>query len=173
MNRYEFRQDDAFLVETMRHHLGASSRRGWQRAVKIVCAAGLVALLVFLVVAAFAKPLVLVIASIPLVFLALLAAGPRFDYWLACRRFRRSPFYQSNVVIDVEASGVSMKSDKASSELKWLAFDRVTTFEDGFLVASGPSVSYWWPNSALRAGTIEDVARLLKTHVHRDRSPAA
>lgn len=26
-------------------------------------------------------------------FLALLAVGPQFDFWLARRRFRRSPFY--------------------------------------------------------------------------------
>ena len=173
MNDYRFLFDDAYLIDSMERYRQAAGGRLWRGALKSVCFIGLTGLLVFTVVAAFETPGVLLVGLIPLTFLVLLAMGPRFDYWLAKRRFKSSASYGAEISVSLAEEGVSFVTEVGRSELKWAAFARAVAFTDGFLVFTSPRFAYWLANRSLAHGALGDVSRLLQSHVRLERRDVA
>ena len=173
MNEYRFLFDDAYLIESMQRYRQASGGRIWRGAVKSVCFLGLLGILVFTVVSAFETPGVLLVGLIPLTFLVLLAMGPRFDYWVARRRFKASPSYGAEMSVSLAEAGVSFATKVGHSELNWVAFARAVAFPDGFLLFTSPRFAYWLANRALARGALGDVSRLFQSHVRLERKDVA
>jgi len=160
MAEYSFRFTEQHLVATASRLRQQARSRFWQSPIKFLCFLGLGLLFVFCAYHFIVMPSVVFG-----VFLVLLAAGPRFDYWLMKRRFRRSPYYDNEYRISVTPSGYLASSTQSRVELAWSAFTKAQRFPDGFLVLTGPQVCYWWPDSSLVTGSISEVESLLKQNV--------
>ena len=73
----------------------------------------------------------------------------RVDYWRARRAFRKSPFRDEEVAVELSEAGYHTLSPKHEMTLQWSAFTRVSHFRDGFLLFEGPAVFRWLPLSSL------------------------
>ena len=168
-NEYRIRIDEHHVGDALQHRREVQRGRVWWLAIKAVCALGLAAILLAVVVAA-AQPgsnpaMGLLVALVPVAFLLLLAFGPRIDHGLMKRRLKRSPLYGVELVIQVAEPGVSLTTPNSRSELAWAAFTKAHCLSEGILVFMGPSQFEWWPNAALVAGHRDDVERLVRGHV--------
>ena len=91
----------------------------------------------------------------------LLLMGPRFDYWLFCRRFRKSPFYNLEVEITLTGEGVRITTSLSDSTMTWHGLTSFRRTPKGFVLYAGKLESIWLPDHSLREGTVEDVNGLL------------
>jgi YcxB-like protein len=135
-------------------------KRWWLYPVKLICFVGLLALLG---VSIYGKAIIpsMTFAT----FLVLLALGPRINIWLMLRRLRRSPFYNSDVLMTVTPDGYISQSEGSRSELTWRAFTKIRRLRDGFLVFMGVDNCYWWPDSAISTGSVPEVESTLRAAV--------
>jgi len=141
---YEFRFSEDFLIETWRRYRRHKRHRtfGVIRLVTVVIA-GLFGVL-FIVLGLWWLAL----------FFALLIVGAyqghRIDEWLTRRRFRKSPYHDDPVRIEISDDGFWIRGSKGEARLQWAAFTRTVRFPDGWLCLQGPGVANWLPDSALR-----------------------
>lgn len=148
------------MVETLARFRRQSVLRWGLRALKLVGFIGLSALLAIFV---WAK---LVWASLLFAgFLALLAAGPHFDYWLCKYQFRKSPFYNDDLGITLTQDAYSCVGPRSQTKLAWSAFTKARRFTDGFLVFIDAHSPIWLPDSALQAGGPQEVESILRSQV--------
>lgn len=141
---YEFRFSEDFLVEALRR-LWRHRRRRTFAAIRLaaVVMLGMLAVLVI----GFGQWLLAL-------FFALLIVGAyqgrRLDEWLARRRFRKSPYYDNQIRVEVSDDGVWIKGSKIDTRLTWEAFSRAVRFTDGWLLLQGPGVGNWLPDAVFR-----------------------
>jgi hypothetical protein len=180
MNEYRIICDESHLIKTLSRSRHQKKSYPWFVVLKVVCGLGLAALIALMITVSFTSsrnnPTGLWLAAlVPAGFLALLLAGPRLDYFLFKRRLRKSPYYGSEMLISVSEDGIASKTPLSQGAVAWPAMTRATRLSDGFLLESGPGVLYWWPDSALVAGSISDVTRLLRANIssYADRGVAA
>ena len=157
---YRFRFSEQHLVTTVTRFRQQARSRLWQLPVKMLCFIGMSVLFAFSL-----YNLILMPSVVLGVLIALLALGPRLDYWFMKRRFRRSPFYNNEMHISLTPNGYAASSTYSRVEVAWGALTKARRFPDGFLVFSGPQVCYWWPDTSLTGGTVAEVENLLKQHV--------
>jgi len=160
MPQYRIRCTEDYLVESYQRYRAQSPNRYSLIPLKVI---GFLGLALLLAIGVGAK--VYTMALLPGFFLLLLLAGPRFDYWLMKRRFRRSPFYGNLAVIDLSEAGYKSESEGGKAEMPWRTFTNGRRLHDGFLLFTGPSQFHWWPDSALTEGTVTEVERLLRSSV--------
>lgn len=98
------------------------------------------------------------------------------DFWLARRSFRKSPYRDEDVTIELTEAGFHARSPKQDTKLQWSAFTKVAHFKDGFLLFQGPSFFFWIPLSSLagasEAGELQAILRS-KISEHKIVEPAA
>lgn len=157
---YRFRCSEEFLVEGFKRYRRQHVQRFWLRPLKVVGSLGLGALLAIFIYSKLVLPSLLIAF-----FLLLLAIGPRPDYWFIRRRFRKSPFYNSDVVIRLSERGYLGQDANSRTELSWRVFTKGYRFADGFLLLSGPQQFHWWPDAALAVGRISEVEAMVRQHV--------
>jgi hypothetical protein len=160
MVRYTFTIDDALLVETMernrRHGLTRFARYG----VKAICFLGMA-----LIVGLLLWVRLYWLAALMCLFPAAMLMGPRFDYWFAKRRFRKSPFYLQKVKVSLDASGFEVATEISTAKLDWRAFTRGIRLADGFLLFTEPKTPQWLPDRALCEGEVSEAQALLRREV--------
>lgn len=100
-----------------------------------------------------------------LLLVAFVLAGPRFEYWLAMRSLRKSPFFGTEIKIDLSSDKIIVKSEHGNTELSWSAFTAAKRLPDGFLLMSGQKEKQWWPDSAIVAGSISEIETLVNEKV--------
>ena len=87
------------------------------------------------------------------------------DIWFLKRRLRRSPFWNQELVISITPQGLHLITANYDMMLKWSAFTKARTFEDGVLLFQGNVIFNWLPDSALTEGTRAEVESLIQTNV--------
>lgn len=170
MNEYRVIIDEKHVIELLSRFREQRITDQWFTVVKTICAAGLVALMAIVLYAAFFLPNkgtsgLILIALVPAFFLFLLLLGPRIDYFFLKRGMKKSPHYGNEAQITVTDSGVSVQTPISHTTLSWSVFTQARRLAHGYLLFSGPSDIYWWPDSALTAGTPDAVALMLRANV--------
>src|SRR5262245_47042109 len=123
---YKFRYDEPFVAESLRRY-----RRHHPRLLRwILKSVGFIGLGSLAAVGVFANSTLL--TGIFVFFIVLLVAGPAFDIWWAQRRFRKSPFYNTNVVVRLSDAGYFGEDVNSRTELSWAAFTDGSRLPDGF-----------------------------------------
>ena len=100
-------------------------------------------------------------------FLAVLGISMFFahhlDYWLARRSFKKSPYRDEHLTIELTDQGFHALSEKQDVKLSWSVFTKVVQFNDGFLLFQGPKWFNWIPVSSLsdssQAAELESLLR--------------
>ena len=160
MIKYSIKYDEEFVIESLEQFRAVKYRQLSRVFIKSIGLVGLIALFAFCIYIKFYS-----IAAIFAFFIALLLAGPRFDYWLMKRRLRKSPFYNQMMQIEVSTEGVVIKSDISEVKLSWQVFTQYVSNKKGFLLQSGKSDDFWWPNASITEGTLLEVEALIKQYV--------
>jgi hypothetical protein len=161
---YRFKYDDALVAESLKRYRMSHPTRMLRWAMKSFGFIGL-ALLAAVGVAAKSPP----ITGIFVFFIALLAASPVFDYRLAKRRLRQSPFYNSDVVVRFSTDGYLSQDPQSRTELAWSTFAEGCRLRDGFLLFLDAQHFYWFSDRALVSGDVAEVESMLKQKLKRFR----
>jgi hypothetical protein len=159
MAEYRLHYTEAFLVESFERYRKQQTRFWWH-SFKLT---GFVGIAVLLSLCLYDK--LLVPAALLAALLVLLLLGRHLDYWFMRRRFRRSPFYNNNVLVAVYPDGYISRSANGTVELSWRAFTKVRRFKDGFLVFTGPQQFDWWPDAALCRGNLKAVEAIVRSEI--------
>jgi len=157
---YRFRYTEEFFIESLKRHRDQHQQRLLRRALKAIGFLGLGALF-----AGFLYEKLIVPSLIFAFLLMLLAFSPQIDYWWAKRSFRKSPFYNSDVVIQLSEQGYLGRDANSRTQLGWPVFTKGRRFPDGFLLFTGPHQFHWWPNAALSSGTTSEVDAIVRRNV--------
>ena len=156
--RYKYAAD--LMIEGLRRYRRRHHQRYWLPWLKGVSFVGLVVFVAFSIYARLWFP-----GFVFAFFLVLLLSGPRLDFFILRRRHRKSPFFNSNVVVQLSESGCIVADANSRSELSWSLFTGGHRFDDGFLVLHGPQQFQWWPDVCLTAGSIQEVDAMLRSRV--------
>jgi len=156
--RYKYTAD--LMIEGLQRYRQQHHQRLWMPWLRGVSFIGLAALIA---VSAYGRALLP--GLIFLLFLLFLVAGPRLDYYLMRRRHRKSPFFNSDVTVQLSADGCVIADANSRSNLYWPLFTGGHRFKDGFLVLHGAQQFQWWPDECLTVGLVRDVATLLRSRV--------
>jgi len=153
--------DDYAIASLAKYHARAKSR--WLRwPLRIVCAIGLLALAALTVaIKAYA------VTIVPLTFLALLAAGPRIDYAIVKRRYRKHTQYGTEARVDLSRDGLRFTSPDFASEIKWSAFLSAVQFSDGILLYRAPWDYVWLPDASITDGGPNDVRAIARSAISK------
>ncbi len=160
MAEYKYKWNDDLVIGAIEKYRSQNASKPIRLIFKGVCYFAMLALLALCIYAG-----VWFIGIVPLIFIVLLALGPRLDYWLLKKRIRKSPFYDNSLVVKITDGGFECTSDKSKTSLSWAAFSKGRRFPDGFLLFSGVNELFWWADDALSSGTIEEVDILLKANL--------
>lgn len=161
---YRFRFDEAFVVESLKRFRSRHSARALRWALKSVGFIGLAALAA---VGVFARSRAM--TGLFAFFILLLAAAPLFDIWWLKRRFRKSPFYNSDVVVRFSDTGYVGEEQNSRTELAWPVFTEGYRLSDGILLFTGPTQFHWFPDRALVHGELSELSSAMKTKISRFR----
>lgn len=159
---YVIQFNEAFLLQALRRHRQQAKARFWFLPLKAICFVGISALLALTIYLRLWW-----VSLLPGIFLLLLVFGSKLDDWMVRRRMRHSPFNGLEVRILLNEQGYTASDAKSRSELAWSVFSRVKRFDDGFLAFGAPPMIYWWPDSAMRSGTVAEAKQLLRRHIAR------
>src|SRR5450432_1327924 len=141
---YAFKFDDNYGVDSLKMHRARTKSRWTHWPLKIICVLGMVALGA-LGIAGKAY----VVTAVAAFFLALLAAGPRLDYFVLRRRYRKHAQYGSDVTVDLSENGIKSTSRDSSSELGWASFNSAAAASEGLMLYLAPWHYFWLPDSAI------------------------
>lgn len=157
---FEFTFSDAFLIEMFRRYRRSKRLAPYATLLKVflgLCLTGLMVLCV--------HGKIYGAAPILSVFLVLLIFARRIDEFRMGRRFRKSPYRDERIRIQLSADGFDAKGTKSSAQLSWAVFTGARRLEDGFLLFQGPGVFNWLPLRAITEGTVEEAEELIRTNV--------
>lgn len=160
MPEYRFKFDEAFLIEAFRKYRKQHGTRYVSLAMKSIAGLLLLALAAF---SAWQINWWLAVFFVALVLL--MFNGHLIDYWLIKRRFRRSPYWNDNMVSNLTAEGLHAVGSHSDSKLGWAVFTKARYFRDGFLLFQGPGLFNWLPDAALSDGSRAEVESLIQAHV--------
>lgn len=160
MPAFEITFSESFLVEMFRRHRRSRKLALYATLLKGFLGLCLIGLTVMCVLAK-----TYVGASVICVFLALLVFAYRIDELLLRQRFRKSPYHDERIRIQLSAGGFTANSTKSNVQLGWAAFTGARRLDDGFLLFQGPGVFNWLPINAITEGTADDAEELIRTNV--------
>jgi hypothetical protein len=156
---YSITLTDKHIVEMYAQHRTQQKALLWLAwPMKIICAFGLLALLALGV---FAEIYFLI--GFAAFFLALLAIGPRFDYWLMRRRWRRHPQFNESLRVEATDAGLTFATPKTSGTADWSAYTSAVSRPLGVLLYSTKWDYLWLPDSAIVEGTTVELRDLLRS----------
>jgi hypothetical protein len=161
MAEYRLRYTEAFLIESFERYMKQRKEHYWlYMPIKVIGFLSVAALLILCIYLGLSIPSIIFAA-----LLALLVIGHRLDHWFMKRRFRRSPFYNNDVLVAVYPDGYTSQSANCTIELSWSTFTKARRFADGFLLFNGPQQCHWWPDAALSRGNMHAVESIVKAEV--------
>jgi hypothetical protein len=101
-------------------------------------------------------------------FSLLLVFSRSIDRHLLRWRFRKSPYWNRRIRVELVEDGVRTSSELGDSTVLWPAFTRVVGLRHGFLLYQGPQVFNWLPLSAFQSAPSRDsIAALLRAKAIR------
>lgn len=156
MVKYEFTFTEAHFLESLRTHRNGTKSRHLRRVLKVICALGLVMLLLVAIAAG-----IFLLGAAAVIFLVCLVLGPALDARVMARRFRKSPFHDQQCRIELGAERFIACDPKSRVELSWDAFTTARRHENGFVLHTGPQLFYWLPDRALTEGSIDDARQII------------
>ena len=156
--RYTYTAD--LMIEGLQRYRQRHHQRLWMPWLRGVSFVGLVALIAVSMYGRALFP-----GLVFTLFLLLLLAGPRLDYYLMRRRHRKSPFFNSDVTVQLSDDGCVVADANSRSNLSWPLFTGGHRFQDGFLVLHGPQQFQWWPDNCLSVGSVSEIDTLLRSKV--------
>jgi hypothetical protein len=159
---YTLRLSDDYVIEAYSRDRSHRNVRWLRWPIKVLCAAGLLALLA---VCIFAK--IYAIAIVPAFFLALLAVGPQFDYWVARHRWRRHPQFNAEVRVDISEDSISFTSEKSSGTSRWSAYTSGRQHPTGVMLYSAAWDYRWFPDAAITSGTPEHAHAIFRSQLRQ------
>ena len=159
---YTLRLSDDYVIEAYSRHRSYRNVRWLRWHIKVLCAAGL---LVLLSLGIFAK--IYAITIVPVFFLALLAAGPRFDYWVVRHRWRRHPQFNAEVRVDISEDSISFTSEKSSGTSQWSAYTGGRQHPTGVMLYSADWDYRWFPDAAITSGTPEHARVIFRSQLRQ------
>jgi hypothetical protein len=157
---YRFRFSEEFLLTSLARYRKQLGWYGWFRSLKVV--AGL--LIAILAAGAFYAD-ALTIGAVLVAFMVLLFAAPTIDAWIIRRRFRKSPFYDDDIVSRLTDQGLEVSGRDSEVRIGWPIYTKCRRFADGLLLFQGPHLFNWLPNDATDRASIPEAERLAKEHV--------
>ena len=157
---YSFRLSDAYIIEAHERHRARNISRWLRWPMKTISAVGLLALL--LIGAYIGEVVVIAVSAL---FLTLLLLGPRIDYFILRRRWRRVPQFNEELRLEVSDKHLLSSSPKSSGTTQWSAYMRAVQHADGVLMYSTPWQYFWLPDRAIVAGTPEQTRSIVRTHI--------
>ena len=98
-------------------------------------------------------------------FLTLLVFARRLDEWVIGRRFRKSPYHDEHVRIQLSTEGLTTTTTKSSAQHSWAVFTKACRLADGFLLFHVPDIFNWLPIRAITEGTAEEAEELIRANV--------
>jgi hypothetical protein len=157
---YRFRFGQEFLLTALSKYRRQLWWYAWYRALKLI--AGLT-LLTLVGVCLYTQ------APFPALFLGafvlLLAFAARLDNWLVHRRFRKSPYYDDDMVVRLSDDGVFLRGRAAETRLEWSIITKARRFADGLLLFQGPHLFNWLPDAASDPASCLEAEALVKDRV--------
>lgn len=157
---FEFTFSEAILIEMFRRYRRCQKLRRYAAFLKVVLGFFLIALIAVCVLAKTYLG-----ASVIAVFFALLVFAQRLDEWMIGRRFRKSPYRDERLKIQLSPEGFAVRGTITSAQLTWAAFTGARRFADGFLLYQGPGVFNWLPFGAIVEGTVDEAEALIRAHI--------
>ena len=101
---------------------------------------------------------------------AVLAFTHKLSMPSICRRFRKSPFYGTNVRYSFTDERIEVVHEKSEIKMEWLVFTRLVIFKDGLLAYQGEGVFNWIPESAFDSRDLfEEAERLFRSKIRNIR----
>ena len=155
---YTLGLSDDYVVEAYSRHRSRVRSRWLHWPIKALCAIGLLALFVLGMF-----PGLYPIAIFAGFFLALLAAGPRFDYWITRRRWRRHPQFNQEMRVDISEAGISFSSEQSSGTSQWSAYTSGLQHPTGVMLYAAAWDYRWLPDAAITSGTPEQAHTLFRS----------
>lgn len=162
---YKFLYDEAFVAEGLKRYRQRHPARILRWVLKSV---GFIGLGLLAAVGLFSDTAAM--TGIFAFFIVLLVAGPAFDIWWAKRRFRKSPFYNTSVMVRLSDSGYVGEDKNSRAELSWAVFTEGARLPDGFLLFTGPQQFHWLPDRSLVAGDKAEIELVLKQKLSKFRA---
>lgn len=162
---YRYKYTDRMMIEGLVRFQRQYHQRYWLTPLRVFAFVGLSAFTAFCVYARLPIP-----GAVFAGFLILLLASRKLGYFALKIRLKKSPFFNTDVVVRIHAAGCVVEDPNSKSELSWPVFTGARRFDDGFLVLHGPQQYQWWPDSSLTLGSIAAVAELLRANVADFRS---
>ena len=157
---YNLKLSDDYVVQAHAKHRGRGRAHWFRWPIKLVCALGLIALGAL---AAYADLAALV--GFAAFMLCLLLLGPRIDYFILRRRWRRVPQFNEELKIEVSEERIASSSVRSSATAAWAAYVRAIEFSDGVLLYDAPWNYFWLPDSGIETGTPQDVRAILRSNI--------
>jgi hypothetical protein len=162
---YSLRLSEEYVTDAARKDRARSAARWWLWPIKAICGAGLLALVG---VGIWARSPGIV--AFPAFFLFLLLLGPRIDYYVMRRRWRRIPHFNEEMKVEVAEQLVSSASAKGSSTAAWSSYVSAVEHRDGLMLYNAPWHFTWLPDNAIASGTADEAraivrAAIVKYHV--------
>ena len=157
MAQYHYEFSQAYVLQSIARYRDQLPKRLLRLTLKGVCFLGLTLLVVLGLLAK-----AVLVSGLFAFFVLLLLLGPRIDYWLLLRRFRKSPFYNNAVVTTLAENSYKCECETAKVELSWRTFTKGYRMRDGFLIFDIYKQFHWWPDSALKEGSVAEVEQLLQ-----------
>ena len=164
---FQFTLDDYRNAFRAHYRKGASAYRRWMR--RLVLAIGILLLLTgVLMVITRQGPLS---AAIPPLILgaAWTWIGMGKTYLLSARsQFATNPALRGPRRVEFSDDGVNTDAGIASSQVRWKAFLRHVESKDTFLLYTSPACFVVVPKRVLQPEQVDELRRLLQTHVGKD-----
>ena len=160
MPRYNYQLSQTYLLQGIKRYRQQKFKRFLRVSVKTFCFVGLA-----LLTAVSLSGQSFILSGIFGGILLLLLTGPRIDYWLLLRKFKRSPLYNNIVISTLSTQGYHCECELSKVELSWRMFSTAYRMQDGFLIFDTQQQYYWWPDSALKEGSVDEVEQLLKQFI--------
>src|SRR5262245_37207355 len=117
---YNLKLTDDYVVEAHTKHRGRGRAHWFRWPLKLICGLGLIALGAL---GTYADAAALVGFAAFMLFLLLL--GPRIDYSVLRRRWRRVPRFNEEMKIEVSEKRIASSSARSSATADWSAYVRV------------------------------------------------
>ncbi len=164
--KFEFVLSDEWLASAIAVRLKYRSRFHIEKPVKIVASfiLAIMAIMLFFATPALGVKVFLTGAFfIALIFVMFNAH--KVDYWLAKRRFKKSPFRNERCTVSLSEDGLLEITGKSEHKLKWSTFVKAFRADDDFMLLQYDKQIIWLPKKALIEGTVEEAESIIKSHV--------
>ena len=99
------------------------------------------------------------------ILLILLLTSARLSAWWVAWQMRKSPLLGTEFTIQVSEEGFVGTNPHLQSQASWTIYSKCRRHPDGFLLLGQPLTFQWWPDAALRYGTVADVAAVLRARI--------